>query len=130
MDRRIILLRYDGIINIPEERDNRDVQVIGTLIDKIRLNVVDYQGFHIDYGTQFDRPEDGHHANVPLLRDETFFEVRLTIPEVGDSFFVGDGHNVLKYVADELDFRKYHISNLYAREEEFTKTIIEITVEN
>ena len=126
MAKKIILLRYNGRMDVPDEKDNRDTVVVAELVDLLRLNVIDYEGFHNDHGEMFDNQDED--TDSPLFEDETIFEVRLDVAIDFDATYDEAGHNVMKYVADQLDFLPAHISNCYDREyENFVKTVIEIT---
>ena len=146
------MLKYNGTIVVPEERHDRDKRVIANLLDLLRLNVIEYHGWHNDHGQEFDNQEDffdlEFDENDPdeqesierskiLVEDVTWFEIRLNIDTYGEHFNDDEGQLFLKYVYDALNesdingvvLRPAHISNCYERDYKgFVKTVIEITV--
>jgi len=147
MSRKIIMLKYNGRINVPEETQDRDKRVIANLLDLMRLNVIEYHGWHNDHGGEFDNQEDFIDLDESdledtvtgkiLVEDVTWFQIRLTIDTYGEHFNDDEGQLFLKYVYDALNesdingviLRPASISNYYEREyNNYLKTVIEIIV--
>jgi hypothetical protein len=130
MDRKLILLRYNGSVHVPDHNDRtRDEMVIAKFLDLLRLNVVDYISCENDHGEPFDNTDDD--LGELLFNDETIFEVRLQMDIERPGFFHDFSHNILKYVYDSLNNAlPFHISNLYSTDyDKYNRTVIEIMVD-
>jgi len=122
-----VQLRVNGKLDTTENIDNRNLIIVGSLLEKIHLNVVDF----IEYkDTGNDDLSNIVQENKPTLyKDETIVYVKLKVTPENETFFTDDGHNLLKYIGDALDFRPSSVSNYTQREDNgFTETIIVINV--
>ncbi|WP_116787647.1 hypothetical protein [Flavobacterium psychrotrophum] len=122
MGRFIILLRTTEKIAVPEEGNDRDAQVVGTLQKYIAEDRIEYQGWHYDRGGDID---NGIDDGTAIIEDETFFEVR---GEFDLEF--AEPLTVLPQVQKALENNNAYISNLHEYGgDPFTKSVIEITIE-
>ena len=127
MKNLLVQLRVNGKLDITDDIETRDLRIIRSLLEKIHLNVVDF----IEYkDISEDNSANNDRDNKPtLFEDETIVHVVLSVEPENETFFDDDGHNLLKYIGDALDFRPSRISNYTERDDNgFTETTIEITV--
>ena len=121
----IIELKLDDFIQVPDEKDNRDAVIVADLLQKIKNSEVEVNSRIPDHGEEFDNHDDGQE---PLFENETFYEIRLALDTSDVDIDVPEA--VLQYVYDTLALKPSYISNCYDREyEDFTRTVVEITVQ-
>ena len=127
MKNLLVQLRINGKLDISDDSDNRDLSIVRSLLDKIHLNVVDFI-YYKDISE--NNSSDGNRDNNPtLFEDQTIVHVQLIVEPENETFYNDDGHNLLKYIGDALDFRPSSISNYTQREDNgFTETTITINV--
>lgn len=128
MDRYIFTLKYNGRLDVPDEKDNRDTAVVEELQDLLLKDEIEYHGWNKDHhDLEFD--SGAHDLADPLFADETVFEIRMPVDVDIQALYTDDGRKALQYISASLDFRPYHISSCYDLEYgDFVKTHIEITV--
>jgi len=126
MKNLIVELRVNGKLDVTEDKDTRDLRTVRSLLDKIHLNVAELISYREESDT---KPNEDNDNPRTLFEDETTVYIRLSVEPESETFYSDGGYNLLKYIADAIDFRPSRISQYHEREDNnFTETIIEITV--
>ena len=126
MKNLLVQLRVNGKLDITDDSGTRDLRIVRSLLEKIHLNVVDF----IEYKDVSENNLNYSDPDKPtLFEDETILHIHLSVEPENETFFADDGHNLLKYIGDALDFRPSHVSNYKKRNDNgFTETTIDITL--
>jgi len=127
MNNLVVQLRVNSKLDSTNDNYSRDLKIVRSLLDKIHLNVVDLIKY--EYESSLDLNDGEHNSRPALYNDETIVYVRLAVEPENETFFQDDGHNLLKYIGDALDFRPSRVLNYTERlDSGFTETTIQITI--
>lgn len=127
MNRITVELRLDGKLDTTDEIKNRDTVMVRSLLDKMRINVVNYIN-HNEKGTTIE--VDDSNEQRTIYNDETVVYVVIDVQPDNESFFE-NGYNLLKYIADALNFRPSSITDYHEHQNgKFTTSTVSITVGN
>ena len=127
MNNLVVQLRVNSKLDSTNDNDSRDLRIVRSLLDKIHLNVVDLIKY--EYESSHDLNDGEHNSRPALYNDETIVYVRLAVEPENKTFFQDDGHNLLKYIGDALDFRPSRVVTYTERlDNGFTETTIQITI--
>lgn len=124
MKNLIVELRLDGKLDT-DTVENDDEKTVRSLHNKMHLNVVDlisYSEKATDFAT------DDVVNTQTLYNDETIVYVHLMVEPDNETFYE-DEYNLLKYVADALDFRPTRVTDRFLREVgDYTQAFVKIYV--
>jgi len=127
MNNLLVQLRVNSKLDNTNDNDSRDLRIVRSLLEKIHLNVVDLIKY--EYESSHDLNDDELNNRPALYNDETIVYVRLAVEPENETFFQDDGHNLLKYIGDALDFRPSRVVTYTERlDNGFTETTIQITI--
>lgn len=125
MRRFLVLFKYLGQLEIPEEKDNRNEVVISQVISKLREGVVALDIYDEIHDLEIDNENDDQ---TSIIENSTIFEIRLLMDDEIIDFHDG-GEDVYYYVLEDLELNKPEISYIYtAGDLPLMKTVIGIDI--